>query len=950
MAGRKSDRGQPLPREVEQRLLELTGFKKKRFESKIKNILRDHLLWLRLKHSDSDLSSIQVFKTEEPSEEYIAARNNLCDDFLKDGSRATQLRDCLSATSVKDKQLRAALFPGLPESVREVIQAEEVVVQRVSDWDGHGTHKGVVTDLYAGPADAGGWEGYVTSVQNGAVYKFSSPSCACSFPVCLGSTVEFQLQRVSSDSVAGASLRVVDYLPDTLPHTFTAHYLQNLESRSLESLLQRIMQLPGPLKAILNEPTHFGSHFSQVLAVLDNACNAEDDDFSRVVETLHIHTSKFLNSFSQFLSRADSEETTRNDIMRFLHLVSRCVCTLPNSAFKMSTVIGGCAKLASSYHEQLMSQGPDLCCAIVHASSVVRHMEPLERPHLPLVEEDSTMGLLDPLLWVTQLFGKATANSLRKYIPRKPLSEDTGGVCVRRKLENFIPSETTSDKQELSRRVLIEIDLRPAQSSLAGQEKMELRQKTGIVIDLYPNREGYVVLTTSRQEARRYSPNQKVFKIGLTTTASSVLGDSPTIHLGDIVQFEVSPATPDTVHRVTKIQQYSSQALTVEFARGYLSQNRELDKLFQNEAALRSIFNAPQVYESQDVCAKLISTSLEALSESTAFIKKMMVNSLKSSYFIRDLIQIAPEEISKSVKILEKYLECFPNEICVLAPTLESMVSTLQKQDKPLEIAKFVSFLSTSTCLLPHSVEIARQPWQSIPTILTPDECRAGAVTNQEYLPAVKDNYSSVHEYGRTYFLLLRADCHGDLASLISQLREGNCHKKRDTDDNVMVLDAQMTGFSNRGAKHALVYTFSVKTRPKQVEVLSRETPLLKAGNLLCLSISGRFRDDIIWATVNHVSSFVHSQKTEAGVVKLVRKNMKARCPILSVSSCSFLQCDAVEVELCTESNSLSDEEAIQQLKTSRNVVALESPAYFRSYQPVLEVLKQMDMEKIHFM
>ena len=37
-------------------------------------------------------------------------------------------------------------------------------------------------------------------------------------------------------------------------------------------------------------------------------------------------------------------------------------------------------------------------------------------------------------------------------------------------------------------------------------------------------------------------------------------------------------------------------------------------------------------------------------------------------------------------------------------------------------------------------------------------------------------------------------------------------------------------------------------------------------------------------------------------------------------------------------------------LKNSGNVVALESPVYFRAYQPVLDVLKQMDMEKIHFL
>ena len=55
-------------------------------------------------------------------------------------------------------------------------------------------------------------------------------------------------------------------------------------------------------------------------------------------------------------------------------------------------------------------------------------------------------------------------------------------------------------------------------------------------------------------------------------------------------------------------------------------------------------------------------------------------------------------------------------------------------------------------------------------------------------------------------------------------------------------------------------------------------------------------------------------------------------------------------MQFCTESNLLSDEEAMQRLKASENVVALESPAYFKAYQPVLDVLKRMDLEKIHFM
>ena len=203
------------------------------------------------------------------------------------------------------------------------------------------------------------------------------------------------------------------------------------------------------------------------------------------------------------------------------------------------------------------------------------------------------------------------------------------------------------------------------------------------------------------------------------------------------------------------------------------------------------------------------------------------------------------------------------------------MIHSLQKQDELQELASFLSILSTSTCLLPHSVEIARQPWQTIPIILTPDECKAGVVANKEYLPVVRDNYASVHEYGRTYFLLLRADCHGDLASLIHQLREPDSpSRKRDRDRNAVVCDAQVTGFSNQGTKRSLVYHFAVQTRPLPPEDQSRDTPLFKAGNLLCLSVGGRFEDDVIWGTINHISSYVHSEQTKQGLVKSVRKTM----------------------------------------------------------------------------
>ena len=69
---------------------------------------------------------------------------------------------------------------------------------------------------------------------------------------------------------------------------------------------------------------------------------------------------------------------------------------------------------------------------------------------------------------------------------------------------------------------------------------------------------------------------------------------------------------------------------------------------------------------------------------------------------------------------------------------------------------------------------------------------------------------------------------------------------------------------------------------------------------------------------------------------------------IRCLASFLYLQCD-VQVQFCTESNSHSDEEAMQLLKASENVVAVESPAYYRAYQPVLQVLKELDLQQIHF-
>ena len=793
--------------------------------------------------------------------ENILRRNRLCGESLRGEGRAAELKAVLTGDT-KERDVLAVLFPNLPDVVRVHIPVQDVNVGRQRVSGSGSVHEGIVSDLFECPGC--GWEGYITSITQpkGAVYKFTGVSCVCAFPVCIGSTVQF---CTSASIAADGSLGATEYFPGTFPHDYVADYLQHLEAQAASECLEGILRLPGPLKAILHEPDLHAPHQSRILALLHNISNVKDEYFSRVVIALGIHDSRFLGSLTKTLCMPQSDAqgiaARKVSVLQLLRLVSMCVCVHPDIAYKLSEVFRGCSGLANSFREKFSLEGPNLCKAVVYACSEVRGVDSLQESP---AEDSNTPSLHDPLLWVTHLFGKPVANSLREHIPGSLLQENDSGVIARRKLENIIPTVPTDPQafDKMSTKIVTKLDL-PLAQSLSSNEHEQLSEKTGIVTDLYPNKEGYIVVAPGKHYPGR---SQQVFKIGPATTTNSPLP----IHLGDIVQFLVGSSLPGTVQKVVKIKHYCSEALEVTFASDYLSRNKEPVQLLENEAAVKGILSAPQTYRSPDVCTRLISTVHNALSDLTPSLQKKMLTLLKSSSFICDLIKIAPDEVSKSVVVLEKYLQHFPNEVCVLVPTLESMVDLLQKQDKPLELAAFLSFLSTSLCLLPHSVEIARQPWQSVPTLLTEDECQAGAVTNKEYLPCVKDRYTSVHEYGRTYFLLLRADCYGDLASSIHRLRGATGSLKKGTDGTIVVYDATITGFSNYSSGRKLVYHFKIKTQPKLSENVPQDSPFLKAGNLLCLSIGGRFEGDIVWATINHVARYIHKENTKEGDIKMV--------------------------------------------------------------------------------
>ena len=875
---------------IEEWLSTLKGLKKKITKNKIDRVLRDPLLWLRLNHSDETVNEMLGYlgdlgKPDVP-EDYHDKRGRVCDELLNeidsDGKRqAENLKSFFSKGGDKnDAEIREKLFPRFSRELVPVkVQADPGISQ---ESEAYATLHGVVTDLYSLPVGVNGWEGYITSTpsepkEKSVVYRFTNESCACAFPLCLGSIVKFCPNKSPASTVVNGSLTVIQYFPGTLPCEYAVQYLQKLENIiEVSDRLIRIINFPGPFTTMLTEKELYTSHWSCILAMLNSISDDDSGRFQYIIhELLRLPSSELMNVLPSLLCKLRPQEEPCRDVLYFLRLVAICVGSKPNDAFTMTSVVQGCcAGLAKLFPREFAIEGRNLSGAVVHACSTVRSQEiPLQTAEATsqTTEQSTTpeKAILDPLMWVAFYFGTSEAESLRSHISQRPLRDEDENVAARRKSENILQSVVEGKLDPKPENPSVKGVHAVKQMSLTPSKDSQLKTLPGIVTDLYPDGVGYVALTLRPTHSGRRDHRHCIFKLDSRTTTTTVTPRS--IHIGDLVNFQVSEGALNTVQCVVKVRQYCAPGLDRAFADEYLS-HVETGGLFHNEPAMKGMLNAPQVYVIPEICTKLISSATESLYDSSVSTRRKMLELLKYSSFVCEIIETAPQEVSRSAHVLKHYLEQFPNKVSTLAPTLQDMTERLLDQNKPLDLAKFVSFLSTSVCFLPRSIEIARQPWQSIPTILTKEECKAGTVANKEYLPKVIDRYSSVNEYGRTYFLLLRADCLGSLALAMSRLRDPGSSTRKDS-ETIVVCDATFHDLSIRGSGQQLVYHFTMETRPLPRETTSRESPLFKTGNLLCLSVGGRFEDDIIWATINHINGYVHTEDREDGVVKSVSKN-----------------------------------------------------------------------------
>ncbi len=208
--------------------------------------------------------------------------------------------------------------------------------------------------------------------------------------------------------------------------------------------------------------------------------------------------------------------------------------------------------------------------------------------------------------------------------------------------------------------------------------------------------------------------------------------------------------------------------------------------------------------------------------------------------------------------------------------------------------------------------------WNELPLVPSSKELLLdGPLEDSVNLSVVrtKGSYLSVHEYMDTYFRLLRADCFDAIRIGIDNLIKGQL----DPRDMNVYQRVSLIGILPCNTEAGI--QLALKVFPCHPVTNWSLSSNLMFGNLLCLPPSGTFRDSI-WATVANREEKLLNDK---------------RGPV-------------IVVELCSDSNSRTDSDCLTALtKSSGYILMVESPTYYRAYQPVLKALQKIQPEDMPF-
>ena len=261
-------------------------------------------------------------------------------------------------------------------------------------------------------------------------------------------------------------------------------------------------------------------------------------------------------------------------------------------------------------------------------------------------------------------------------------------------------------------------------------------------------------------------------------------------------------------------------------------------------------------------------------------------------------------QIRKFLLILLKYV---PEKIGTVLILIKPMI--------PKDRSGIALFLYT---LLQKSVkdvsgDIEDIPWNNLPLVPSADELLVFPLNEEVNLQPVKlkEPYASPEEYLDIYFRLLRADCFHSIRKGIRDLLNG----KLDPRDMHVYHELSLVGIHVSSGENDITLALHVEST-KEVKDWDHCSNL-RFGNLLCISISGTFKD-VIWASVTN------------------RQLLKHHSIVL--------------ITLSTECNNFSDSDAILRLQQATSAsLMVESPTYYMAYRPILNAFQNIDPERVSF-
>eukprot|EP00731_Ephydatia_muelleri_P030230 Em0021g753a len=560
----------------------------------------------------------------------------------------------------------------------------------------------------------------------------------------------------------------------------------------------------------------------------------------------------------------------------------------------------------------------------------------------------------DPLLWVRLSHKEQQANAIGSYKP-----DIKGAIhpnCLKKRMEVLKEAlkqtpniaKLTSDEKRmeelfagyLGNAIISAVDTQlssnecpddsPTLDGVITEFWISGGEWSGAVTSIPTTKNGQIIVPAKGYQFDSTSP----------VVVDSQLVPYP-LHIGDEVSF--SPAIIDhsvacCSLRVTKYNTCLKEAFVLQYL-GWLLElkHRPLDCLSTllswpapwvcaiNEDVLYSHFYA-QILTIYDICT---SSSEVTLVERD---KHDLIALFSGSQFTLNIAKVLSDNIDTVENILPIAVRFLCDAVRVksdnnylLANPIKSMGQVLARMQKVDLMQCLVVSVVDTHCVPTAPVEATPLTWQHLPTIPTSKEFKEIVSIFERpkpkfALPTVKATYSSALEYGHTCFSLLRADCYYPLCEKIARLK---ARSGKVEDSYYQMNFTELVSSSPKPVLFGFRFKGIISNIPQ-----ADDPPCLMHGNLLCISMDGKFEEELVWATVEYLSE-ITTVEGEQG--KLTKEG-------------------SVHVQLCSDFNTLPDEECMEQLRRSKDILAVESPAYFRAYQPVLRALKELDLSRLHFL